>query len=122
MFERVVACAGPGVRVVIAQAEDIESIFEGKLAGTKGLIREGMEFLKRLKANEKRETTASEGGLGCAMVFAVCAVLAMVHLLAGVEKALEELLGDKAKPTELAHIDVRARLQLAELIHFLDLP
>ena len=40
----------------------------------------------------------------------------------GVEKALEELLGGKAKPTELAHIDVRARLELAELTHFLDLP
>ena len=46
----------------------------------------------------------------------------MVHLLAGVEKALEELLGGKAKPTELAHIDVRARLELAELTHFLDHP
>ena len=40
----------------------------------------------------------------------------------GVGKALEELLGGKAKPTELAHIDVRARLELAELTHFLDLP
>ena len=57
--------------VSFAQAEDIESIFEGKLAGAKGLIREGLDFLERLKANEKRETTASEGGLGCAVVCCV---------------------------------------------------
>ena len=60
--------------VSFAQAEDIESIFEGKLAGAKGLIREGLDFLERLKANEKRETTASESGLLllCALFLRLC--------------------------------------------------
>ena len=42
--------------------------------------------------------------------------------LSGVEAALERVLGKEPKACEMAHVDMKARLQLAGLKHFVDLP
>ena len=39
-----------------------------------------------------------------------------------IESALERLLGQEVKPSELAHVDMRTKLDQAGLDHFMDLP
>ena len=58
----------------------------------------------------------------CSIVLSVCIIYALVLPGSGIEAALERLLGKDAKPAELAHVDMRAKLGLAGLDHFMDLP